>query len=128
MKLLLDTHVFLWFVLGDMSLSSTARQLIENPAHEKFVSVASVWEVAIKYSLGKISLSSAFPTFMPQHIRGNGFNLLNISLEHCTTVSSLAFHHRDPFDRLIIAQAMVEGMTIISKDTAFDYYGVAREW
>ncbi|MCP9493386.1 MAG: type II toxin-antitoxin system VapC family toxin [Pyrinomonadaceae bacterium MAG19_C2-C3] len=128
MKLLLDTHSFMWFVAGDTRLSKTAREAIEDAANEKFVSVASAWEIAIKHSLGKIVLSEPYEIFMSGQIAVNGFELLNITVEHTAIVANLELHHRDPFDRLLIAQAMVEGMTIVSKDDAFKAYPVICAW
>lgn len=128
MKLLLDTHSFMWFVAADARLSKTAREAIEDAANEKFVSVASAWEIAIKHSLGKIILSEPYEIFMPRQIAINGFELLNITVEHTAVVAKLEPHHRDPVDRLLIAQAMVEGMTIISKDDALKAYPVVCAW
>ena len=126
MKLLLDTHIFLWFIMGSPRLSTHARDLIEDEANEKFLSVASLWEIAIKYSLGKLSLSAPFDKLIPQQLSLNGFELLNIKIDHATMVATLPFHHRDPFDRLLIAQAMTEKMSVVSSDSAFDAYTITR--
>ena len=126
MKLLLDTHIFLWFIMGSPTLSTHARDLIEDVANEKFLSVASLWEIAIKYSLGKLTLSKPFDELIPQQLSLNGFELLNISIDHATMVATLPFHHRDPFDRLFIAQAAVEKMPIVSVDAVFDAYSITR--
>ena len=126
MKLLLDTHIFLWFIMGSLTLSTPARDLIEDEANEKFLSVASLWEIAIKYSLGKLSLSAPFDKLIPHQLSLNGFELLNISMDHVTMVATLPFHHRDPFDRLLIAQAAVEKMPIVSIDAVFDAYSITR--
>ena len=126
MKLLLDTHIFLWFIMGSSSLSVHARDLIEDVENQKFLSVASLWEIAIKSSLGKLILSGPFDTIIPQQLSLNGFELLNIDVNHTAVVATLPFHHRDPFDRLLIAQAMVEKMPIVSVDAAFDAYPVTR--
>jgi len=128
MRLLLDTHTFLWFIMGSSNLSAAARSLIEDAANEKFVSVASLWEIAIKLSIGKLTLSTPFDVLIPQQLSSNGFNLLNIEIEHAATVATLPFHHRDPFDRLLIAQAAVEKMSIVGIDTVFDAYPVTRLW
>jgi PIN domain nuclease of toxin-antitoxin system len=122
MKLLLDTHVFLWFIMGSPHLSAEARALIEDEKNRKFISVASLWEIAIKSSIGKLSLSAAFDQLIPQQLSLNGFELLPIEIAHLATVTTLPFHHRDPFDRLLIAQAMTEQMPIVSSDSAFDAY------
>jgi PIN domain nuclease of toxin-antitoxin system len=128
MRLLLDTHAFLWFVMGSPNLSHVARTLIEDEANERFMSVASLWEMAIKSSIGKLTLSAPFDVLVPQQLAVNGVELLDISVDHASAVSTLPFHHRDPFDRLLVAQAMVESMSIISIDTAFDSYPVKRLW
>ena len=128
MKLLLDTHAFLWFIMGSLDLSAAARTQIEDVANEKFLSVASLWEIAIKLSIGKLTLSAPFDLLIPQQLALNGFELLNIEIDHVSLVATLPFHHRDPFDRLLIAQAMVEKMAIVSIDAAFNDYSVVRLW
>ena|SRR5687767_3044171 len=110
MKLLLDTHTFLWFIMGNPNLSANARAMIEDQANEKFLSVASLWETAIKVSIGKLALSAPFDTLIPQQLSANGFELLNLEVRHAAMLIDLPFHHRDPFDRLLIAQAVVEKM------------------
>jgi PIN domain nuclease of toxin-antitoxin system len=128
MGLLLDTHVLLWFIGGSASLSADARSLIEDTANEKFVSIASLWETAIKINIGKMTLSAPFSTLFPHQLEINGFDLLPIKVEHASVVTTLPFHHRDPFDRLLTAQAIKENLTLISIDGAFDDYGVTRLW
>lgn len=128
MRLLLDTHSFLWFIIGSPKLSEHARALIEDEANERFLSVASLWEMAIKLSLGKLILSTPFDVLIPQQLALNGIEQLNITIDHCAAIATLPFHHRDPFDRLIIVQAMVEGMSILGSDAAFDAYPVKRLW
>lgn len=128
MKLLLDTHTFIWFIMGSSHLSNTARALIEDSANEKFLSVVSLWEIAIKLSIGKLTLAAPFDVLIPQQLRVNGFELLNIEIAHVSAVVTLPFHHRDPFDRLLIAQGMSEKMAIVSIDAAFDAYPVTRLW
>jgi PIN domain nuclease of toxin-antitoxin system len=128
MKLLLDTHSLLWFISGDARLSSTARSSIEDASHDKFVSIASLWETAIKVSIGKIALNAPFDRLFPHQLVINGFELLPISIRHTSAVSRLPFHHRDPFDRIFVAQAIAESLSIVSGDTAFDNYGVNRLW
>jgi len=122
MKLLLDTHVFLWFIMGSALLSADTRALIEDEKNRKFISVASLWEIAIKSSIGKLSLSAPFDQLIPQQLSLNGFELLQIEISHLAAVTTLPFHHRDPFDRLLIAQALAENMPIVSSDSAFDVY------
>ena len=128
MKLLLDTHTFLWFIMGNANLSANGRVLIEDQANEKFLSVASLWEIAIKVSIGKLTLSASFNTLIPRQLSINGFELVDLEVSHAAALISLPFHHRDPFDRLLIAQAMVEQMQIVSIDGAFDAYQIKRLW
>ena len=128
MRLLLDSHAFLWFIMGSANLSVNARALIEDPANERLLSVASLWEIAIKTSFGKLTLSAPFDELIPAQLKLNGIDLLNIKVDHLSTLTTLPFHHRDPFDRLIIAQAIVEKLPVISLDGAFDAYGVTRHW
>jgi PIN domain nuclease of toxin-antitoxin system len=128
MRLLLDTHSFLWFVLGDSQLSPRALSLILDPGNEKLLSPASYWEIAIKISIGKYSLSEPYEAFLQRGIAGNGFVILPIEPRHTARVINLPFHHRDPFDRLLIAQAIAEGIPIVSADPALDRYPVTRLW
>jgi PIN domain nuclease of toxin-antitoxin system len=128
MKLLLDTHTFLWFIEGSPRLSGRARALIEDEASEVFLSVASLWEIAIKISLDKLQLARPFGTLIPQQLSLNDITLLDITPDHAAGVITLPFHHRDPFDRLLIAQAQVEQMPIVGDDPAFDAYLVRRLW
>jgi PIN domain nuclease of toxin-antitoxin system len=127
-RVLIDTHTFLWFVSDDPQLSITARAIIEDTANDVLLSIASVWELAIKISLGKLSISAPFATFLPDQLRVNAIDVLGITVEHTSELIGLPFHHRDPFDRLLIAQAMVEGIPLISIDAAFDMYPITRLW
>jgi PIN domain nuclease of toxin-antitoxin system len=126
--LLLDTQAMLWFLWDDSQLSRDAEVAIEDSSNRKLVSVASCWEIAIKSGLGKLYLGEPSSTFLPREIARNNFELLGITLEHATTVERLPLHHRDPFDRLLIAQAMVENLQVIGADPSFDAYGVKRLW
>jgi PIN domain nuclease of toxin-antitoxin system len=128
MQLILDTHTFLWFVWDEVNLSNTAKVLITNPTHQKFISTASYWEIAIKLSIGKLDLGEPYRAFMRREIARNNFDLLSVSIDHAAAVSVLPFHHRDPFDRMLIAQAMVEDMPILIRDLAFESYPVTRLW
>jgi PIN domain nuclease of toxin-antitoxin system len=128
MKILLDTHAFLWFITGDANLSDKARTSIEDDSNQMIISMASMWEMAIKISIGRLKVSEPFELLIPSQIQINGFELLPIQLEHVYKVSSLPFHHRDPFDRLLVSQCMVEKCPIISRDSAFDRYQVKRLW
>lgn len=128
MNLLLDTHAFLWFIKNDASLSLRARGLIEEPENKRLLSIVSLWEIAIKASLGKIVLKLPFDALMPRQLQENDIDLLPIALPHLGLVERLPFHHRDPFDRLIIAQSLVENLPLVSIDSQFDKHGVQRLW
>ncbi|MBF0227925.1 MAG: type II toxin-antitoxin system VapC family toxin [Desulfobacterales bacterium] len=128
MNLLLDTQALLWFLLNDSRLSEKARESIASMDYLVLISPASLWEVAIKISIGKYSLPEPFVTFWDKQLLINNFKLLPISVEHTAFVVSLPFHHRDPFDRLIIAQSLVEKIPVVSSDAIFDCYGVNRIW
>lgn len=128
MKLLLDTHAFLWFILGDAQLSDGAQSLVADPANDPLLSPASYWEIAIKISLGKYTLAEDFAEFMESQIRENDFTVLPITVEHAAVIAKLPFHHRDPFDRLLIAQAMTENVPVLSADEVLDLYPVTRMW
>jgi PIN domain nuclease of toxin-antitoxin system len=128
MRVLLDTHAFLWFVIGSPELSSRARDVIEDAAIEKFLSVASLWEMAIKASLGKIILAKPFDVLIPGQISAAGFSVLGLEIDHITAVAVLPFHYRDPFDRMLVAQAKHEEMSIVSSDTQLDSYEIERIW
>jgi PIN domain nuclease of toxin-antitoxin system len=128
MNLLLDTHAILWFFWDDPLLSASAKQLIVDPNNQKLVSVASCWEIAIKVAVGKIKLGEPTRTFLPREIAQNNFSVLPISIVHATAVEALPMHHRDPFDRLLVAQAQIEQLDLVSIDAAFDAYLVKRHW
>ncbi len=128
MKLLLDAHALLWFIGNDPQLSAAARENIESPAHQKLVSAASLWEIALKLSLGKLKLPRPFAEVFPQQLDVNGFELLPISCMQLSQLAELPFHHRDPFDRLLIAQALADGLTIVTRDTAFSQYPAKTIW
>jgi PIN domain nuclease of toxin-antitoxin system len=128
MRLLLDTHSFLWFIDNNPKLSAHAKTLIEDGTNEVSLSVASLWEIGIKLSLGKLTLSLPFDTFMSQQLEQNNIELLDLKISHVAAITNLPFHHRDPFDRLIIAQAMVEQIPVVGLDLAFDSYPVVRLW
>jgi PIN domain nuclease of toxin-antitoxin system len=127
-KLLLDTHSFLWFIAGNTRLTPKCRAMIEDDENEKLVSIASVLEIAIKTSIGKLSLDQPFADLIPKQLRQNNFQLHPLTLENATLLANLPFHHRDPFDRMIIAQSLTENLPVLSNDEAFDAYGVKRIW
>jgi PIN domain nuclease of toxin-antitoxin system len=128
MRLLLDTHAWLWFVLGDKSLSTKARSLVEDPGNDKFLSPASFWETAIKISIGKYSLPMPYDQFIQHAITGQGFLLLPVLPAHTAALIALPFHHRDPFDRLLVAQSLTEPIPLVSVDATLDAYGIQRVW
>ncbi len=125
---MLDTHAFLWFVTADARLSVAAKELIGDPANEILISPASYWETAIKVSVGKYPLSVPYEAFITQAIDGNDFKILPIEPRHTANLVSMPFHHRDPFDRLLIAQAQVENVSVVSSDAILDSYGIVRIW
>ena len=126
MRILVDTHALVWFALADAQLSATARGVIEDPANEILVSPASYWEMAIKVHLGKGQLALPYPDLIDSLWTAYGFKILPILPEHTARLIGLPDHHRDPFDRPLIAQAMTEGVPIISADAVFDQYAVRR--
>jgi PIN domain nuclease of toxin-antitoxin system len=126
MRLLFDTHTFLWFVLNDAKLSGRAQEMVAEPANDILVSPASYWEIAIKVSLKKLDLLAPYEDFMARGIKGNEFEVLLIEPRRTAVLVDLPYHHRDPFDRLMIAQAMVEQVPIVSRDPIFDPYPVTR--
>lgn len=131
MRLLLDTHTFLWHVDGNPQVSAAATALLVDPANELFLSVVSAWEIAIKVGLHKLGLSRSYLQFMTEAIRGYGLTVLPITVEDCAEYARLPFPsmgHRDPFDRLIITHAKRHELRIVGADTNFDVYGIARLW
>lgn len=124
MKLLLDTHVLLWYLEGHTNLSVTQRQLIEDRRNQVAVSAVSLWEMTIKVSIGKLALLDDLAT-IEETLLQQGIHVLPIQTAHLQRLLSLPFHHRDPFDRLIIAQALTEEMTLVSDDAAFSAYAVS---
>lgn len=129
MRFLLDTHALLWFINGDTQLSDYARQQIENLDNKRLISTASIWEMAIKVSIGKLKIGLPFTELYTAHIQGNAIELLEINPKHLDILKSLPFHHKDPFDRLIISQSISENIPVLSQDVLFDKYEtVQRLW
>lgn len=128
MRVLIDTHTLLWFVLNDPQLSRVADTAITDPSNDVFVSPATYWEIAIKVRKQKLDLFAPYDDFIKRGIAGNGFEILPIDTRHTSLLTTMPLHHNDPFDRLLIAQALVEQMPIVSVDAAFDPYGVTRLW
>jgi len=128
MKILLDTHTFLWAILNDPQLSHRVVQAIIDPSNQAFVSVASSWEISIKYSLGKLSLPQPPDQYLPVQRSMAGFELLLVDEPEVCQLHRLPPVHRDPFDRLLIAQANCYGMTLATDDAVFSRYPVRTLW
>jgi PIN domain nuclease of toxin-antitoxin system len=130
-RFLLDTHTFLWHAEGSPQMSPAATALLIDPANELFLSMATVWEVAVKTGLKKLILSAPYATFMTRAITGYGLNVLPMTFDDCAAYEQLPFpdkHHRDPFDRMIVVHALRNGLSLVGSDAAFDPYGVIRLW
>jgi PIN domain nuclease of toxin-antitoxin system len=124
-KLLLDTHALLWAATDPAALSPEARAAVEDGENEAFVSVVTGWEIAIKQSLGKLELAEPAESWLPEVLRRTGFDVAEVDLTAALRVRALPWHHRDPFDRLLIAQALESAFTIVTRDEAFAKYGVS---
>lgn len=128
MRLLLDTHALIWFSNGDPALTQAARAAIEDSDNERYVSHATAWEMAIKFNLGKLQLQVSYEAIFPGVLNANKITLLMPALAHYKALIRLPPHHGDPFDRLIVAQAQVEGLTVVTTDRSFAAYGVPVLW
>ena len=128
MRVLLDTHAFLWWVLEDPRLSARAQSVIAAPEYDVLVSAVSAWEIAIKSADSRLDLPEPAGTYVPDRIAANGFLELDVTVEHAVRVAGLPAIHRDPFDRLLIAQAQVEGIPILTSDPAIARYDVDVIW
>ena len=128
MKLLLDTCTFLWAVDNPKHLSNLANALIIDPENPVYVSSVSAWEISIKYSLGKMELAPDWPESIRREMQANTIQWLPVEMEHCVQVSQLPFHHRDPFDRMLISQAIVEDMALLSSDRQMKAYSTRCIW
>lgn len=128
MRLLLDTHAFLWWVTEHERLAERARELITDGDNEVFFSAASAWEIAIKARLGRVHLSGDLERFIPAHVAANGFQVLPVHMRHALKVHALPDLHRDPFDRMLVAQAMVEAMALVSGDPQVARYPIEVLW
>jgi len=128
MRVLVDTHVFLWWVEGDRALPAKARAALSDQDNECLLSLVSVWELAIKAGLGKLKLALPVQRYVVEHVAANGFRILDIRMAHVGRVESLDPHHGDPFDRLLIAQALEEKLPVVTADPVFRKYGVKRIW
>ncbi len=128
MKCIIDTHTLLWIVTDDKKLSPKAREIYLNSENEIYLSLASVWEMAIKSSLGKLTLEKSLEEFIEVHVVNNDIKILKIELAHVLRIENLPFHHRDPFDRLIISQSIEDNLPVLSADRTFDSYKIKRIW
>ncbi len=128
MKVLLDTHTLIWFVENSPHLPSITTDMIADEGTERIVSIVSLWEIAIKHSLGRLALSLPLDEFIATHLPADKVTLLPITVSHLLTFAQMPWHHRDPFDRLLVAQAITEAIPIISVDAALDAYDVQRRW
>ena len=128
MRLLVDTHVFLWWVEGDRVLPAKVRAALANPENECLISLVSAWELTIKASLGKLKLARPVQHYVVEHVTANSFRFLDIRMPHIGRIQTLPAHHGDPFDRLLIAQALEEKLPIATVDPVFSKYGVKRIW
>jgi PIN domain nuclease of toxin-antitoxin system len=123
MQLLIDTHILIWFLEGNNLLSKHRRQIVADSNNDIFISIASLWEIAIKISIGKLTLTKPLADVI-KHIAAEDIEVLLISPEHTLQVSTLPFHHRDPFDRIIISQAQIENLPVMTDDREFGHYGI----
>ncbi len=128
MRALLDTHTFLWWVTDDPQLSSLARAIIEDGGNELYLSAASAWEIAIKVQTGRLPLPVSPAEFVPQHMQASGFQPMPVQITHALRVYDLPPLHRDPFDRLLVAQALAEGLPIITADPLIRQYESEAIW
>ena len=128
MKILLDTHIFLWLITDNDRLSDKSKQAFINSDNELFFSIASYWEICIKISIGKLKLSKNWDKIIKDELMVNSVKLLPISTEHCFQITQLPSHHRDPFDRIVISQAIIEQMHIMTIDSYFSQYEVNIVW
>ncbi|MGH7171941.1 MAG: type II toxin-antitoxin system VapC family toxin [Gemmataceae bacterium] len=128
MRVVLDTHALYWYIEGDPRLSAYAQTLIQDASNDVLISPASYWEIAIKVSIGKWQLNRPYEEFIDIGLNQYGFQVLPILPTHTARLIGLPFHHKDPFDRLLVAQALVEGIPIISNDSDLDPYGITRLW
>lgn len=128
MRLLLDTHTFIWFIQDDPALSEAALRMIEDADYQILLSIVSVWELGIKVSLRKINLPAPYDHFIDRQLLENDIQVLPLSIAEIGYLSTLPFHHRDPFDRALVAQSMVNSIPLISADQTLDRYGPTRLW
>ncbi len=124
----MDTHAFIWYTTDSSRLTATGRSLIDNGENDILLSTASVWEMAIEHSIGRLTFSMPFMESIEQQLAVNRIDIVEITFDHIEVVASLPLHHRDPFDRLIIAQSMAEQIPVLSRDAFFDACAIAPVW
>ncbi len=127
MGYLIDTHAIIWFITNDSKLPAEIREMMKNSVNKRFASIVSYWEIAIKFSLGRLDLKADLETIFDL-INKTGFEILPVAQKHIISASKLEFHHNDPFDRLLIGQAISENFTIITKDAVFKKYDIPLKW
>lgn len=127
-SILIDTHAFLWFVFDDPRLSAAAGTVFTDRAVDKILSMASLWEIAVKVNIGKLKLGMSFSEFIDATVTSRELRLLDLELAHLAAYAELPLHHRDPFDRLLVAQAKAEGLAMLTSDERFSAYGVETHW
>lgn len=128
MKYLLDTHTFMWWDSNSTELSQAVYDIISDSKNQIYLSTVSTWEMTIKVQIGKLSLKDDLSKIVAKQIKDNGFLILPIELSHTLKVGELPLHHKDPFDRLLIAQSLIEGTTLLSKDAVFQNYSATVLW
>ncbi len=128
MKILLESHAALWFSDDAVQMPDAVKKIIEDTENEKYLSLASIWELAIKFSTGKLAFTDSPEIYLADLLRLNNFQLLSLTFDHVIRSATLPMYHRDPFDSIIIAQSLIESMHVISTDSIFDDYGVTRIW
>ncbi len=128
MKILLDTHALLWLITGDKRLSKTCRKMFLDTENRLYFSIVSLWEICIKKSLDRISLKNNWLDIIQEEMKANSVQWLSVEVSHCSKVTDLPFHHQDPFDRMLIAQAIIEDLSILSRDSRFSAYDIKCIW
>ncbi|MBN9488417.1 MAG: type II toxin-antitoxin system VapC family toxin [Alphaproteobacteria bacterium] len=128
MRLLLDTHAFLWWLAGERTLTRKARAAIESEDNDIFVSAVTAWEIATKFRIGKLPEAAAVAMDVTGAVAAEGFNQLALSMAHAERAGALDGPHRDPFDRMLIAQSLIDGLALVSNERVFDRFGVTRLW
>jgi PIN domain nuclease of toxin-antitoxin system len=127
-RILIDTHTFLWFIGDDLKLSNTAKHILENQARDTYLSIVSLWEMAIKVRIDKLKLPRPYNLYIPEQLTLNAITILDLTYDHVEQTVAMPLDHREPFDRVIAAQALVEGLPLLSIDSKLDVFGIERIW